>query len=692
MAILATGAVCTVGPLFADDLDGQYEPGRAVARISILNGDVSVRRGDSGDVVAAAINAPLMADDRLLTSSSSRAEVQLDHSNIVRIGPNSEVRFVGLDLKNSQLQIAAGTVTLRVLRPGQMQVELDTPSVAVRPLRDGAYRIMLRDDGSSEITVRAGEAEIDSQRGSERLEAGRTMNARGPASDPEFQVVAAIPPDNWDRWNDDRDRYLTRSRSYQYVSPDVYGAEDLDQNGRWVNDPSYGQVWAPSVAPGWAPYQNGRWVWEDYYGWTWVSADPWGWAPYHYGRWFWGPVGWCWYPGPIFAHPFWAPAYVGFFGWGGGFGVGVGFGFGNIGWVALAPFETFHPWWGRGFYGGFRNGGFVNNTTIINNTNITNVYRNARVNGGVTGVSAGEFGRGRQFASFNGSQIQQAGLVHGVLPVSPDRSSLRLSDRVASGSLPQSRAQSFASHAQAARVDHVGFEQQQRGMQQLRSNLSEAGRGSVLPQSGSGWRTMGDRPSNVAGGNAGAIRSSGSAAARGQGETATHGWNRFGEPIHGTTSTPQLERNYAPQMGGANNGFAPYRGGSGNAVRISPPIVGQRAPSFNSAPSYQAPRSYSPSYQAPRNYSPSYQAPRSYSPSYQAPRSFSPSYSAPRGSSPSYSAPRGSSPSYSAPRSFSPSYSAPRNSGSSGGGSRGGGGHSGGGHSGGGGHEGGGRR
>src|SRR5579862_7711435 len=56
------------------DPDGQYEPGRAVARISILNGDVSVRRGDSGDVVAAALNAPIMGDDRLLTGSSARAE------------------------------------------------------------------------------------------------------------------------------------------------------------------------------------------------------------------------------------------------------------------------------------------------------------------------------------------------------------------------------------------------------------------------------------------------------------------------------------------------------------------------------------------------------------------------------------------------------------------------------------------
>ena len=100
--------------------------------------------------------------------------------------------------------------------------------------------------------------------------------------------MQAIAPDSWDHWNDERDRYLESARSPKYVSPDVAGAEDLDQYGQWTQDPNYGNVWAPNVGPGWAPYQDGRWVWEDYYGWTWVSYDPWGWAPYHYGRWFYG--------------------------------------------------------------------------------------------------------------------------------------------------------------------------------------------------------------------------------------------------------------------------------------------------------------------------------------------------------------------------------------------------------------------
>src|SRR5579863_6159686 len=259
VGVAALSMLGVVGLLLAQDQnpggqdpnqpDGAYEPGRAVARISVLNGDVSVRRGDSGDVVAAGINGPIMADDRMLTGASSRAEVELDFANLIRIGPNAEVRFSGMDIRNYQVQVAAGSVTFRVLRQGQAQSEIDTPSVALHPLQPGIYRVTVHDDGTSEITVRAGEAEVYGAGGSERIAAGQTMNARGSGADTEFQVVQAIPPDDWDHWNEDRDRYLQRSASYQHVSPDVTGAEDLDQNGRWTQDPTYGQVWQPNVQP-----------------------------------------------------------------------------------------------------------------------------------------------------------------------------------------------------------------------------------------------------------------------------------------------------------------------------------------------------------------------------------------------------------------------------------------------------------
>jgi len=54
---------------------GDEDLGRGVARLSLLNGDVSVRRGDSGDWVAAAVNAPLVVEDSVITGVNSRAEI-----------------------------------------------------------------------------------------------------------------------------------------------------------------------------------------------------------------------------------------------------------------------------------------------------------------------------------------------------------------------------------------------------------------------------------------------------------------------------------------------------------------------------------------------------------------------------------------------------------------------------------------
>jgi len=172
------------------------------------------------------------------------------------------------------------------------------------------------------------------------------MLSRGSSNDAEFMNTAAIPYDEWDRWNADRDRFFERAPdASRYASPDIDGTQELASYGRWVWDPSYGYVWVPNnVASDWAPYQNGRWDYLNYYGWSWTSYDPWGWAPYHYGNWYRGSLGWSWYPGAIGPRHYWRPAMVGFFGFGDpGFGVSLGFGYGNIGWVPLAPFERFRP-------------------------------------------------------------------------------------------------------------------------------------------------------------------------------------------------------------------------------------------------------------------------------------------------------------------------------------------------------------
>jgi hypothetical protein len=503
-------------------------PGRGVARISVINGDVSVRRGDSGDWIAAAINAPLVVQDRVFCGPLSRAELQFDFANMVRIDENSEVRLSELEYQRYQVQVARGTVTFRVLRDSRADVEISTPSVSVRPVRRGSYRVTVRGDGTSEITVRSGEVEVYTPRGAERLTAGRTMLARGSASDPEFQIVAAAREDDWDRWNERRDHDLERTRSYQYVSSDIYGAEDLDAYGEWVYAPGYGWVWAPRVAVGWAPYRYGRWSWIDWYGWSWVSYDPWGWAPYHYGRWFYHGSRWCWWPGAIHGRHYWSPALVGFFGWGhGGFGIGVGFG--NVGWVPLAPYEPYYPWYGHRYYSGYRNQTYIDNSFhVVNNVNITNVYRNSRVNNAVTAVNAGDFARGRtsNLVRVSESDLRGAGQFRGQLPLAPDRESLRMADREVRGAaIPRgSDHERFFARRQPAAVDRVAFDDQRRGIEQAtRRTFGESRAADQAPAGGRVATSEGRGATNSPGGRVANTES------RREAEPAS-GWRRMETP------------------------------------------------------------------------------------------------------------------------------------------------------------------
>jgi hypothetical protein len=509
-----------------------------VARLSLFQGNVSVRHGDAGEATAAAINAPLVTTDRVVTGDG-RAEIQFDAMNMIRLGASSEVRLSELQYKLYQVQIAEGTVTFRVLRDNDAQVEVSTPTVSLRPARAGTYRVTVRPDGTTQLTVRQGAAEIFGPRGSENLAAGQTMEARGTPNDPEFQIVAGIPSDEWDRWNSDRDRNFQQVSSGRNmgpnVSPDIYGTESLDPYGQWQNDPQYGNVWVPSVGPDWAPYQAGRWAYVDYYGWTWVSADPWGWAPYHYGRWFRGSYGWGWWPGPFGTGPdYWSPALVGFFGWGGGVGVGVGFGFGfgNVGWVPLAPFEVYRPWYGRGFAGG----GIVN-------VNVVNTFRNARFAGAISSVRAGEFGRGAVVAGNmvrpTSGDLARGGMVNGAMPFSRSAASGRFSDAaVSSRGTPQATAN-----------------------RQFYSRQAGASRAAGASSNAGGWRRLNG---NTPGGNAGGANSGGaSPQARGPASTPAG-------QARGYSSSPE------------SRAATPSRATSQGPVRINPPIVQNRGSSGGS--------------------------------------------------------------------------------------------------------------
>ncbi|MCX6252330.1 MAG: hypothetical protein NTX61_16480 [Bacteroidetes bacterium] len=166
--------------------------------------------------------------------------------------------------------------------------------------------------------------------------------------------------------------------------------DELSPYGTWVDNPDYGYVWVPNVAPGFSPYAtNGYWVFTDD-GWTWVSNYSWGWAPFHYGRWYTDPTyGPMWVPDNE-----WGPGWVtwrrssNYYGWapmGPGISVSVAYGEGYN--------EHYNQYtFVRGGYMGrtninnyyvnnSNNVTIINNSTVINNTRVDRT-RNVTYNAG----------------------------------------------------------------------------------------------------------------------------------------------------------------------------------------------------------------------------------------------------------------------------------------------------------------------
>ena len=352
------------------------DPPARAARLQYTNGSISVQPQGTGDWVSGEVNRPLTNSDNIWADKNSRAELSVG-TGVIRIDSESSLTLTEVGADIVQLELHQGALNLHVRRLyDNEKYEVDTPNQAFTVLKPGDYRFDVDpDNDKTVVTVWSGEGEASGDGPAVQIHAGQQVRFSNGTS-LTVDVHDAPAPDSFDQWARNRDQRLDRSESARYVSPDVVGGDDLDEYGTWRNTPEYGEVWAPSVAPGWGPYTTGHWIWQDPWGWTWVDYAPWGYAPFHYGRWVYAGGFWGWAPGPIYVRPYYAPALVGWFG--GGFGVGVGFG-GGFGWCPLGFGEPFIPWYGvsRGYFNRVN----ITNTRI---TNITNIYNRNFQNGRLT--------------------------------------------------------------------------------------------------------------------------------------------------------------------------------------------------------------------------------------------------------------------------------------------------------------------
>jgi FecR protein len=426
------GALCFAGTVLAQGAYGEPDYGspddddirQTVARLAYVSGDVSFARGDDPDAWQPANpNIPMTLGDRVWTSGG-RLEVQVHGGNVIRLAKSTDLTALNLTEDTQQFSVSAGVASFQIRRLGENDVfEVDTPNAAITFERAGEYRIDVR-ESETRLQVRRGQAVVASGGGQVPLGAGQAILIEG-EEPPRYDMVGIAAPDGWDRWVASRGTRYANVRSYQYVSPDIAGVEDLDRNGSWQQVPNYGWCWTPRGVPaGWQPYRAGRWIWQDPWGWTWVSTERWGWAPYHYGRWVTWNAGWFWVPvAPRATVVAYSPALVAFVGGGPGFSVAVGSGGTDyIGWFPLAPREPVNPWWGRPAVN--VNVTNVTNVTYINRTYVTVVNQQTFVS---SRVVTNNYVRDQSIVT----RVERAPVVRGAVPIVPTNESIRVAARQA---------------------------------------------------------------------------------------------------------------------------------------------------------------------------------------------------------------------------------------------------------------------
>ncbi|HZH30905.1 MAG TPA: DUF6600 domain-containing protein [Pyrinomonadaceae bacterium] len=415
--IHAAYASTAAAPSFDEEIDDAgYEETARVVRVSLVGGDVSLRRAGSTEWEKATLNLPLVEGDRLATGAGARVEIQIDARNFVRLGEYATLDIVTLRDEGIALSLPEGTATLRLARfdNGREYFEIDAPGTTMAAEQKGSYRLDVAQSGNVRVTVGdGGRARLYSETSGFTLRDGRSAELvhSNSSEDGDWELSAARSSDDWDNWVRERESYLAsrlrHDRRDRYYDNNVWGAEELDAYGDWVSTSEYGYVWRPHVTVinnyhDWAPYRYGTWRWVSPYGWTWVGDEPWGWAPYHHGRWVYVNNYWCWAPRG-YAHygrrSRWRPALVVF----------VSFG-DNVCWYPLG----YHHRDPRSNY--FRRA--RNRAFDEWHRNNNPAYQRA-----VTTVSAREFGKGRARPAPKELSLRalMADPVKGTLPLRPVR-------------------------------------------------------------------------------------------------------------------------------------------------------------------------------------------------------------------------------------------------------------------------------
>lgn len=283
------------------------------ARLSYLQGSVTVNQMDNTGSDPAQLNMPLTQGVRVATGQDGQAEIEFEDGSLVRLTPNSSLDLTTLTADadgnlQTSLTFGYGLAYAELRAAAKFAYSVDAGGVVISPITNATVRLDM-DQPPAAISVIDGsiQAEHGSTAGGDgyyrtNVNAGQTLT--GDAG--HYSLTGDMAENSWDKWNADRDTAAADEAANQtavrndYAGEAGYGWSDLDANGSWYNVPGEGEVWQPNVAmnASFDPYGYGSWVSYPGTGYVWASGYAWGWTPYRCGNWsYWDGFGWGWLPG-----------------------------------------------------------------------------------------------------------------------------------------------------------------------------------------------------------------------------------------------------------------------------------------------------------------------------------------------------------------------------------------------------------
>jgi hypothetical protein len=289
-------------------------PPHRAARLSYLQGSVTVERADNTGTDPAQLNMPLAEGLRIRTGDDGQAEVEFEDGSLVRLTPNTALVLSSLTLDpdgnyHTQVALLHGLIYAELRATSKFSYSVQAGDDTIAPLANTTVRVNL-DNPPASISVLDGTVHVDGAASQDAagfrtdVRTGETLT--GDTSDASrYFLTHEIAKDSSDEWNEARDQQAADESAKRTAARDSnsgdqgYGWSDLDANGSWYNVPGEGMVWQPTVAvdAGFDPYGFGSWVWYPGAGYVWASGYPWGWAPFRCGNWsYWNSFGWGWQP------------------------------------------------------------------------------------------------------------------------------------------------------------------------------------------------------------------------------------------------------------------------------------------------------------------------------------------------------------------------------------------------------------